>query len=187
MLDNAVFKLKLSAQLVSHKLKCPSDRRTYLGLLDRLELEHRTAAYYRIVDIKIRIFRSRCDKGYAAVLDIFKQRLLLFFVKVLYLVKIKQYAVEPAKGLCLCDYLFDIGYRRRCAVELVQLHIGRTGDKPCKRCLADARGTVEYHIGYALAFDYPAKRHIFPDKMLLSDNVIERFRSYSFRQRYSHF
>ena len=124
MLDHAVFKHQLSAKLLRHKLKGTSDRRLNIIRLDGLELKHSAAADYRIVHIKVRVLGRRGNERYAPVLDELKKRLLLFFIQILYLVEVKKNAVDAAERLGLCDYLLDIGYRRRCSVELVQLHIG---------------------------------------------------------------
>ena len=154
--------------------------------LNRLELKHRASADYRIVNVKIRILRRRCDKRDPAVLNEFQKRLLLLFVQVLYLVKVKQYPVYAAESLRLSDYLLDVRDRSGRAVELVQLHIRAACDKPCDSGLAHSRRTVKNHIWYAPALDYPAQRHILTHKMLLSDNVFKHLRSYPFSKWCSH-
>ena len=74
-----------------------------------LEFKQRRARDYCVIDVKMRIFGGGRDERYSAVLYVFKQRLLLFAVEILYLVDVEQYSARAehiARGL---QNLFYVG------------------------------------------------------------------------------
>ena len=161
MLQHTIFKTQFQSQLISHKLKSTLYCRQDLLRSQRLELKHSWTANYSIVHIKIRIFSGRSDKSYLAVFNVFKKRLLLFFVKILYLVKIKQDTINTAECLSFCNYLLDISNRSTCAVKLMHSHISIICYHSCDRSFANTWRTIKNHIRYFTAFDNTPERFIF--------------------------
>ena len=158
----------------------------YLLGLDGLELKDRGTAENRVIYIKIRILGGGCDQRDAAVFDILEQRLLLLLVEILDLVEIEQDAVEPFKGIELCDDRLDIGSGSGGAVELFEGFVCLFRDIGRERRLADARGTVEYQIGNRAALDDFPQRLSLPEQVLLTDDIVETLRTETVSQRFEH-
>ena len=79
---------------------------------DMYELKNGTSAEYGIINVEIWIFGSGSYERYLPVLDIFKQGLLLLFVKILYLIKVQQNAVHAVNGVRIGNNVLDVGYSR---------------------------------------------------------------------------
>ena len=90
VLHRVVVDLYLGAGEVvfGYEIHGPLQRLAYILGGDRFELEHAAPAEQGVVYIEVRILSRAGYKRYLAVFGVFKQRLLLFFIKVLYLVEI---------------------------------------------------------------------------------------------------
>jgi len=127
-------------------IECPADCALRLVLFHGLEFKHRRARQDSVVDIEIRVFRRRCNECDLAVFNILQQRLLLFFVEILDLVQIQQYAVRREERVQLGINLLNVsGGRGRC-VEFAQLPLRFFRNQICNGRLACAGRTVEDHI-----------------------------------------
>jgi len=60
---------------------------------------------------------------------------------------------------------------------MIQLAVGLLRDNRRDRCLAYAGRAVKDEVGNAAALDDAAQKSVFPEKMLLSHNIIQRFRT----------
>src|SRR5262249_60304773 len=67
--------------------------------------------------------------------------------------------------------------------ELLELGAGRVGDDPCKRRLAGSGWPVEDERRDAVRFDRAAERSTRAEHVLLPDELVERLRAQSLRQR----
>ena len=74
--------------------------------------------------------------------------MLLLFIEILYLVKIKQYAVLRINRAYRADNLLNIGGRRGGSVKVAQLFTACGGNYVCNRGFSHARGPVKYKVGY---------------------------------------
>ncbi len=157
MLNRSLFHLYLYSKLVRRDTERSADCGHKLFSGYRLELEYRGAADYGVIDVKIRILRCGGDKSYLSVFDVFQQGLLLLFVEVLYLVQIKQHAVNAVQGVGVGYNVLDIGNGRGGTVQLVKLHMGIFGNYACNGCFTHSGTAVKYHVRYLSVFDYTAQ------------------------------
>ena len=85
-----------------------------------------------------------------------KQRLLLLFVEILYLVEKEQNTVAGNEGVELGDYLLDIARARRRAVQAHEVAVGLLCDYARQSGLADTGRAVKDHVRQLAGFDYIA-------------------------------
>ena len=147
------------------------------------ELKHRGAAQHGGIDIKIRVLGGGGDQGDISVFNVLQQALLLFFVKILYLVQIQQQPVRGGDGAELGDHVLHVAQRSAGAVEDVQALVGLVCDHPCHRGLAGARGAVEDQVRDLAGFYDVAQRCALAEQMLLPGDLIQGFRADPVRQR----
>ena len=112
--------------------------------------------------------------------------MLLLFVEILYLVEVQQHAAGGQQRVELGDDLLYIGKPGGRRVQLAQGAVRFFGDNACDGGLSRARRTVEYHVGYAAAFDYAPQQAALPEYMSLADNIIEAVRPYFVCERLVH-
>ena len=74
--------------------------------------------------------------------------MLLFFIEILYFVKIKQYAVLRINRAYRTDNLLNIGGGRDGCVKVAQLFTACGGNYVGNRGFTHARGSVKYKVGY---------------------------------------
>ena len=103
------------------------------------KLKYRTAAENGVVDVEIRVFGGRGNEGNGAVLDVFQQCLLLFFIQVLDLIQIQHHTAHGVKAAQFGNKRLDIPGRGGCAIETVELFAGARRN--------DARGSGFPHAG----------------------------------------
>ena len=103
-----------------------------------------------------------------AVLKIFKEALLLLFIKVLYFVEIKQYAVLAEHSLGLSRHRLHVRKRRSCGVKTSQLHAGVFGKDCGAGGLTRAGRAVEYHRRQSSGLRDPSEDAVFSNQVLLS-------------------
>ncbi len=119
----------------------------------------------------MRVFGGGCDKRDAAVLDIFKQRLLLLAVEILYLIKVQKNSASAENIVGLCHNILDVGKRCRGGIKTVKSHIGSLGYYGGGGGLARAGRTVEYHICNSAALYHAAYDAALTEKVRLPHYV----------------
>ena len=89
MRGHAFFRMDGNLLLLLQESEPLCHRLLHIRRLHRLELEHRRAAEYRVVHVKIRVFGGGGNEGDPPVLNMFQQALLLLFVEILDLVQVQ--------------------------------------------------------------------------------------------------
>ena len=140
---------------------------------DLFELKDSGPGQHRPEHIEEGILRSGGDQGDLPVLHKLQQRLLLFLVKVLDLVQVKQNSFRGQQGPDVGDNVLDIADGGGGSVEPVEGAVGALGDDVGHRGLSRARGAVEDQVGHVAAFDDPAQQPILPQDMLLPHHLIQ--------------
>ena len=152
----------------------------------RFEFKYRAAGQQCIIDVKIRVFRSRGNEGDCAVFNTFQQALLLLFVQVLDLIQIEQDASRPGQGADVFQHGLDIPRPAGSTIELMQGHAAVLSDNAGHRGFARAGGAIKNHVGDLAALDGAAENSARSQKMLLAADISQSFGAQTLRQRFIH-
>ncbi len=165
-------------------LAAPNDLEQLL-LAERLELVELGAREQRRVELEVRVLGGRADQRDEPFLDRGQQRVLLGLVEAVDLVEEEDRApprrAQPLAGAC--QHLAHVADRRRDGRELLELGACRARDDPGERGLARARRPEEDERRHAVGLDREPERPARPDHVLLADELVERLRTQSSRQR----
>ena len=150
------------------------ERRHHFGGGDGLELKQGRARNNGVINIEMRVFGGGGDQGYAPVLHVFQQALLLLSVEILNFVQIQQDSARAEHVGGLGKDGFDIRERGGSAVETAEHHAGLLGDDGGGGGFPRAGGAEEDHIGAPAAFHHPAHHAACAEQMRLTHQIVKR-------------
>jgi hypothetical protein len=176
--------LPVDRQRASRVLFRPPDQGFEAGVVESFEHEHLRAREQRGIEFERGVFGGCADQHDGAVLDHRQEGVLLRLVETVDLVDEQQRPLPvPFADLRRFEHLAQILHARKNRRQLLEMQLRVRRQNARQRGLTATRRTPEDHRGQAPAVGHLADRRPGSDQVVLADDLVERLRAQTVRQR----